>query len=208
LKRAIDSEATGNVTIDCADASGNGSLLLKGCTDSFFANNLVVYTGGATVPLATGFGSTSSVGAVTASNSGCGYYNNLIRAEAEINKYVYDKDIASDTVFEGNHYYATVAPGNASPWTSSTASYATIALWNGDGDVGANVAEVEGVDPEIKDFDNGEYEVTATAMIGVGYAHKVTLPFINGYDGEPFPTSDIDVGAVQTTNGPFHPVNL
>jgi len=41
----------------------------------------------------------------------------------------------------------------------------------------------------------------------IGAAIKVSSTPV-GYDGEPFPSYDIDIGANQMLFSPFHPVNL
>lgn len=50
--------------------------------------------------------------------------------------------------------------------------------------------------------------ITPDASAGLNDGATGVSLFKQGANGEPFPGFDVDIGANQSTHGPFHPVNL
>ncbi|MDH5183628.1 MAG: hypothetical protein OEX12_07010 [Gammaproteobacteria bacterium] len=202
LKGTTDCYSGGNVVIDC---TGSGALRFKGDTNSIHANNLVIYNSGASVASAIPLYADDITAVVN--TTGAAFYNNCVYANETITDWVVVLNALDTCTFNSNNYFADTGGGvSLNPYNYQGTPYATLALWNG----AATVSNETETDPEIVDIAGGNYHVASSSLVATGFnwgdMHKVT-----GFDGEPFPAFDIDIGAVQgtdATNHPFHPLNL
>lgn len=193
LSRTTSAEVAGVVAHNCY----GDILYAKGTTGCTFGNN-VVYNDENTPTMR---GAALAVAAQDAVNTtGAEFVNNAVVAigvSVPANGFV-SVGTSQTATFEKNNYYSDM-PLPANPWAFTASQYSSLGDWQS-----AHESDATDHDPG---FNSATYALTADALIDSGAKWWTGVPPI-GADGEPFPSWDISIGAIQSKTVPFHPTRL
>ena len=196
IKGGNSCEFNGNIAIDIR-ANGN-AFRFKGATNCIFGNNTHIQT----VPGSIRSEYATIDGAVD--TTGSKFINNITYDVTGASQRLAEADANSiTTTWQNCNYYTTSA--FATPFLIGTTSYATVALFNG----AVTVSDCIATDPELTNYAIEDYAPDSTSpCIGGAVKWWGTNARPEGYDGEPFPDTFIDIGAIQSTFNVNHPINL
>lgn len=175
------------------------TLYAKADTGSFFCNNTVISKAGSATGayMYAGFNLTSGVD----DSSGTNFINNIISVDTAA---LFTKtDTLSTANFTTNCFYSSIAQTNEYSYQGTT--YDTVTLFNAIGTATGNIDS----DPLFIDYSGSDYTLKSSSpCIGTGTRYWGTDPNPIGYGGQPFSDIGTDIGAYQSSNNAFHPVNL
>ena len=189
-KGDIDSEFYGNLVIECVSSA----LYSKGSSGTKFSNNVHV--------ISTGFDSISQKAGVNAlvNSANIEYKNNITYATVSPTKCT-EVDALNTATFTNNIYHYTGGAIPANSFNYQAVNYASLAAWEA---AEATASDNQEIDPDL----NASYEpYSSSPCIGAGVKWWSGANLV-GFNGEPFSDFGIDIGYIQSTHGPFHPVNL
>ena len=195
-KLTANTLVVGNLVTAAGGGASSVAYYNKGGTnDDFFFNTAVLdENSDCVVFLAAIDGATNS--------TGLEFKNNLIIATSDATKNLIAINTSQTGTFDYNHFYVAAGvslPTN--PLNYQGTNYATVAAW-------ISARETNGVELSSSPV-NAEHKLIEGA-VGVGGGDDSLLidGVAVGFNGEPFPAFDRDIGGAPTLFGPFHPVNL
>ena len=202
--------AYGNLIYDCYGVV----LSLKGNSGGQMHNNTAVITpnsidGSVTLP----YGIWARVQGAVANSASKTYNNNILWLGVAPKLYGFVLvETGSANTLSSNNYYSDQALSNI-PFAYTGTTYASLALWNAareTTDATANAiftASIADITAAFGDLDPDEYMATA---LNYGEAQKwfTTNNEMEGANGQPFPSFNIDKGACPSHHSPWHPLNL
>lgn len=188
----VKGTTNGVITGNIADSCGSHYFLNKQGTDDLFAFNTARVRAG--YPGDTIF--RSGVGDTATPSTGVLFYNNVLDADVAITK-IFDFD-DEGTAKWNNIYSAAALPAGCFSYNGT--DYDTLsALETAEATIDANTEH----DPSLDD----DYIIPLTSSAsGIGVRFWTTGQY-SGYN-DPIPSFDIDPGAMQNQNHPFHPTKL
>ena len=202
--------AYGNLIYDCYGVC----ISLKGNSGGQMHNNTAVITpnsidGSVTLP----YGIWAREQGAVANSASKTYNNNILWLGVAPKLYGFAYvDTADANTFSNNNYYSDQSLSNV-PFAYTASTYASLALWNAaqeTTDATANAiftASIADITAAFGDLDPDEYMATA---LNYGDAQKwfTTNNEMEGANGQPFPSFNIDKGACPSHHSPWHPLNL
>lgn len=197
LKLTTTSVVAGCLAKKCGGGSSNVAFYNKGGTNDDFFNNTVIIDADSDC-IAFLAGAQDAV-----NTTGAEFDGNYIAVLEDTTQKVINIAASQTVTFDYNHFYI-VGSLPADPFTYQAIDYATVAAW-------IAARETNGVVVSVNPFVNTATESYslvkgATGQTGAPKWWTGAPPF--GADREPFPSWDISIGAIQSKNIPFHPVNL
>jgi len=186
----------GNLAFSCGGGPTSIFYYNKGGTnDDLFFNTVVIDINSD----CTGF--VAAIDGAT-NTTGLELKSNLILVTADTTKKLIMINASQTATFDYNHFY--VASGVSlptNPCIYQSTSYATVTAW-------ITARETNGIEITNNPVNNDNTLKKGAVGVNGGDNTLVINRISTGFNGEPFPLFDRDIGGAPTTFGSFHPVNL